>query len=131
MNESSRWKFSADRFRESPSRLMCLGRRKNATGVYYDVLWTGDRDEDPGDLAILKEAFLDERVLVTLDKDFGDLAILWSVPHRGILRLVNIPARQQGLFINHVLSVHGAEFMLGAIATVESNRIRIRPPDAP
>ena len=95
----------------------------------HDVDWVGDRAEDPGDVEILKEAFQDQRILITLDKDFGDLAILWCVPHRGIVRLVNIPARQQGKVAAHVLALHGSELLSGAIATVESSRIRIRPPD--
>jgi predicted nuclease of predicted toxin-antitoxin system len=95
----------------------------------HDVVWVGDRAEDPGDEAILSEAHRDERVLVTLDKDFGDLAVLWGAPHCGIVRLVNIPARQQGTFVEHVLSHHGPELLSGAIATVESSRIRIRPPN--
>jgi len=95
----------------------------------HDVCWVGDRVEDPGDVEILNEAFRDERILITLDKDFGDLAILWGAPHRGIVRLVNIPARQQGRVAAHVIAVHGLELLSGAIATVESSRIRIRPPD--
>ena len=95
----------------------------------HDVCWVGDRAEDPGDVAILNETFRDERILITLDKDFGDLAILWGAPHRGIMRLVNIPARQQGRVAAHVLALHGSELLSGAIATVESSQIRIRPPD--
>ena len=95
----------------------------------HDVCWVGDRAEDPVDVAILNETFRDERILITLDKDFGDLAILWGAPHRGIMRLVNIPARQQGRVAAHVLALHGSELLSGAIATVESSQIRIRPPD--
>jgi len=48
----------------------------------HDVVWTGNRDKDPGDEEILSIAHREGRVLVTLDKDFGELAILkvafWS-----------------------------------------------------
>ena len=107
------------------------GAKTTLAAAGHDVVWVGDRAEDPGDEEILSEAHRGERVLVTLDKDFGDLAILWGAPHHGIVRLVNIPARQQGQFVAHVLSLHGAELLSGAIATVESTRIRIRPPDDP
>ena len=56
---------------------------------------------------------------------------VWGAPHHGIIRLVNIPLRQQGKFVAHVLALYGSEILSGAIATVESNRIRIRPPDDP
>jgi predicted nuclease of predicted toxin-antitoxin system len=34
--------------------------------------------------------------LVTLDKDFGERAVVFGEPHRGIIRLVGISARRQG-----------------------------------
>lgn len=65
-------------------------------------------------------------MLVTLDKDFGRLAIALGAPHSGILRLANIAARDQAAIINSVVAAHGDELALGAIVTVESGRIRIR-----
>ena len=35
------------------------------------------------------------RVAVTLDKDFGDLAVARGRSHAGIIRLVGLPARRQ------------------------------------
>lgn len=58
----------------------------------HDVLWAGDWTEDPGDREILEKAHKEGRVLVTLDKDFGEIAILQGIPHSGILRLVDIAA---------------------------------------
>ncbi len=59
----------------------------------YDVVWTGDWSEDPGDEAILATAYSENRILVTLDKDFGELAIVRGTAHCGILRLVNLSTR--------------------------------------
>jgi predicted nuclease of predicted toxin-antitoxin system len=42
----------------------------------YDVIWSGDWDKDPGDEAILERAYQEKRILVTLDRDFGELAII-------------------------------------------------------
>jgi hypothetical protein len=42
----------------------------------HDVIWAGDWSDDPGDEAILARASEERRVLVTLDKDFGELAIV-------------------------------------------------------
>jgi predicted nuclease of predicted toxin-antitoxin system len=41
----------------------------------HDVIWTGTWDVDPGDEEILARAYREERILITLDKDFGELAI--------------------------------------------------------
>ena len=95
----------------------------------HDVIWTGEWIEDPGDLEILAFAHREGRVLVTLDKDFGELAIVQGIPHSGIIRLVNVRAKQQASVCSQILDQYGAELVLGAIATVEMNRVRIRPPD--
>jgi len=39
----------------------------------HDTEWAGDWDHDPGDDEILRLAHAQKRVLVTLDKDFGEL----------------------------------------------------------
>ena len=67
-------------------------------------------------------------VLVTLDKDFGELAIRRSLPHCGIVRLVSISATRQGAVCQLVLAQYGDELTQGAIVTVEAGRVRIRPP---
>ena len=92
----------------------------------YDVLWAGDWQHDPGDDEILSIAHDEQRILVTLDKDFGELAIVHGRPHRGILRLVGFSARQQAGACRRALSVHGTDLAAGAIITVEPGRLRIR-----
>lgn len=95
----------------------------------HDVLWTGDLAQDPGDEDILAQAHREQRVLITLDKDFGELAIRRGLPHSGIVRLVNIAARQQGAVCHQVVGQYGDELARGAIVTVEAGRVRIRAPD--
>ena len=53
----------------------------------HDVIWSGDWPVDPGDEEIMARALAEDRILVTPDKDFGELAIVRSQPHAGILRL--------------------------------------------
>lgn len=87
-----------------------------------------DWDEDPGDVVILDYAYQEQRILITLDKDFGELAIAQGKPHSGILRLVNFSARQQAIACLHVLQVHGEDLAAGALVTAEPGRLRIRHP---
>jgi predicted nuclease of predicted toxin-antitoxin system len=94
----------------------------------HDVVWAGDWPSDPGDDAILAQAHAEQRILITLDKDFGELAILHGRPHHGILRLVNFSARQQAAACLAVVTAHGEELLSGAIVTAEAGRMRIRPP---
>ena len=64
-----------------------------ADGV--DVEWTGSWQPDPGDETILDYAFQNGRILITLDKDFGALAIQQGKPHAGIVRLANLSSFKQ------------------------------------
>jgi predicted nuclease of predicted toxin-antitoxin system len=105
------------------------GGKTDIEAAGHDVLWTGDLTKDPGDEDILAQAQREQRVLITLDKDFGELAIRRNLPHCGIVRLVNINAKQQGPVTSQILAQYGDELLRGAIVTVEAGRVRIRPPD--
>ncbi|MCW5785172.1 MAG: DUF5615 family PIN-like protein [Nitrospirales bacterium] len=93
----------------------------------HDVIWAGAWDVDPGDDEILARAHHEERVLVTLDKDFGELAVVRGQPHSGILRLVNWSALQQASICLAVLARYDTELQTGAIVTADPGRIRVRP----
>ena len=105
------------------------GAKKTLASSGHDVVWTGDWAEDPGDEEILAIANNEDRILVTLDKDFGEIAIVKRKPHSGILRLVNLSAINQGIVCLRVIEEYGKVLQSGAIITVEPGRIRIRPPD--
>lgn len=92
----------------------------------HDVIWAGAWAEDPGDEEILRRAYGEGRVLVTLDKDFGELAIVRGVPHCGIVRLVEVRARSQAAALVGILNRYGDELSRGAIVTVEPGRVRVR-----
>jgi predicted nuclease of predicted toxin-antitoxin system len=104
--------------------------KEELVGLGHDVLWTGDLPQDPGDEDILNQAYRESRILVTLDKDFGELAIVRRQPHSGIIRLVGVAARDQAKICQHILEQHGPDLQKGAIVTAEPGRLRIRPADA-
>jgi len=92
----------------------------------YDVVWAGDWIKDPGDQEILAFAFSEDRILVTLDKDFGELAVLQGQSHRGIIRIAGFSAKSQPDVCKVVLEQHGDDLIAGAIITAEPGRLRIR-----
>lgn len=94
----------------------------------HDVEAVADWPRDPGDAEILAHAYANRRVLVTLDKDFGELAIFRGQPHCGILRLVGIPLPRLAELCMAAIEKHGVELERGAIATVLPDRVRLRPP---
>jgi len=96
----------------------------------HDALWAGDWESDPGDETILALAHQAGRVLVTLDKDFGELAVRQGQPHRGIVRLVNLTTSEQAGVCLLVLAEHQSELGAGAIITAERTRLRVRLPES-
>jgi predicted nuclease of predicted toxin-antitoxin system len=92
----------------------------------HDTTLVADWPGDPGDEIILAEALADTRVLVTLDKDFGELVVARGLPHGGIIRLVNTSARQQGGYCLRIIEQYGEEIEARAVVTAEPGRVRIR-----
>lgn len=92
----------------------------------HDVVWSGSWAKDPGDTAILAAAHSEQRILITLDKDFGKLAILKGQSHSGIVRLSGFRAAQMSEAIHHIILTYGQELVTGAIITANPERIRIR-----
>jgi predicted nuclease of predicted toxin-antitoxin system len=95
----------------------------------HDVVWAGDWPTDPGDDEILALAHREGRILITLDKDFGELAVVRGQTHAGIIRLAILSASQQAPTCLMALNRYGIELQSGAIVTVEPGRVRIRPAD--
>lgn len=93
----------------------------------HDVIWAGDKP-DPCDSELLELAYFEKRVLITLDKDFGKLAIFHGQAHCGIVRLVDLNFQEQLIACSQALLDHGDELLAGAIITAKRNRIRKRMP---
>jgi predicted nuclease of predicted toxin-antitoxin system len=102
------------------------GAVRQLTELGHDVVWSGAWEADPGDREILRIAHQEQRVLVTQDKDFGELAIVHRLPNSGIIRLVGIPARRQAEYAHYVIERYENELSRGAIATIDLDRLRIR-----
>lgn len=97
----------------------------------HDVIWTGDWPQDPGDEEILDQAHQQNRILITLDKDFGEIAVVHGRPHSGIIRLVNWSSRQHASTCLMILERYSTDLESGAIVTAEPGRIRVRPATDP
>lgn len=92
----------------------------------HDVEWVGDWTADPGDDEILSHATRNRQVIVTLDKDFGELAVAFGREHTGIVRLVDSRHFDHGPLCIELLDLHGTELAQGAIVTAEPGRVRVR-----
>ena len=92
----------------------------------YHTEWVPDRGRDPGDEEILRQALEGNYILITLDKDFGELVFVFNLPHSAIIRLVDIRPKEQGRTIKKVIESHRAILPENPIITVDINRVRIR-----
>jgi predicted nuclease of predicted toxin-antitoxin system len=104
------------------------GAQVELASAGHDVVHTGESEPDPGDEEILAQAHRDSRILITLDKDFGELAIIRGHEHSGIVRLVEISAKRQGAVCKVIIEQYGEQLAAGAIVTVEPGRVRVRSP---
>lgn len=99
---------------------------KDLRSAGYPVVWIPETGKDPGDEAILQRAVEEERILVTADKDFGDLVFIFEKPHYAIIRLVDIPARDQGTILLRLIQTHPRDIQNHSLITVDRHRVRVR-----
>jgi len=95
----------------------------------HDVMAVEDIQPSMPDPEVLHLANAEGRILITLDKDFGRLAVKHKLPHRGIIQMRRIPARAQARTVIEMLMLYADRLTLGAIVTVTGSRKRIRPPE--
>lgn len=92
----------------------------------FEVIWVPETGKDPGDEVIIKKAYMEKSILVTADKDFGELVFLKKMDCPTIIRLVEIPAKLQGEILLRLVESYIKEIEDGAILTVDRYRVRIR-----
>ena len=94
----------------------------------HDVLECRTLGDDPGDEAILQLAADQDRILVTIDTDFGSLVFVAQAPHCGVVRLPDVPFHRRIQLMEQVLQRHEKDLEQKAIVTVRGGRIRISKP---
>ena len=97
------------------------------TGRGHDVLSARDGYSHAADETLLALAYRERRVLVTQDKDFGELVFLRRLPHPCIVRLVGLGVTETVDAMQHLIERHCDEMRSGAIVVVTAGRVRIRP----
>jgi predicted nuclease of predicted toxin-antitoxin system len=105
----------------------CVGRRfadwLRAQG--HDVDEAQHRGSDPGDATVLGWAATEDRVLVTIDTDFGALVHLRRRAHAGLIRLPDVPSSARIDLMAQILRRHGSDDLRRLVITVKGTRIRV------
>ena len=64
-------------------------------------------------------------MLITEDKDFGELVFVYRMPHAGIVRLTDMSGQQRLEAIRELLEHHSGALGQGQILVVTPNRVRV------
>ncbi len=94
----------------------------------HNVLEARSLGADPGDRALLELAASSNRVLITIDSDFGELIYLHNSAHAGLIRLPDVPAQQRIELLAEVINRHRQKLENSAVVTIRGARIRVSHP---
>ena len=97
----------------------------------HDVAQVRDRDPRMPDSDVLAWAQEEQRIIVTTDLDFEEMIWREGLPHRGVLRLENVPRSQRKALLQDVLTRFSTDLEAGAIVIALTRKIRVRRPGGP
>jgi predicted nuclease of predicted toxin-antitoxin system len=114
-------RFLAD---ENVSRLVV--ERLRAAG--FDVASVRETTPGASDKDILDAADSDDRVLITEDRDFGELVVRQRLKVRGVilLELDRLPSAAEAELVAEIVRIHESK-LTGNLLVVEPARVRVRP----
>lgn len=93
----------------------------------HEVLYVAELSPSIDDDSVLDSANEHGALLITADKDFGELVFRLRRAHAGVvlLRLSGSPPQAKARIVSDVLSSHG-ESLIDAFSVISSGRVRIR-----
>jgi predicted nuclease of predicted toxin-antitoxin system len=96
-------------------------------GLGHDVLDVRDRDPRMADIDILSWAVAEQRLVVTMDKGFGELICRSGLPHTGVL-ILRLEAARAAEKVRTVEVIFGqyADQLIGRYAVFRDGKLRIR-----
>jgi predicted nuclease of predicted toxin-antitoxin system len=94
----------------------------------HDVLYVLERKPGVSDDEVLIEAYHEERILVTEDKDFGELVYRLKKRSRGIILIrMDVKERQMKWLRLKKLIENYEERLPGHVVVIDSHKYRFRP----
>jgi predicted nuclease of predicted toxin-antitoxin system len=93
----------------------------------HHVVYVAELSPSVVDEEVLRQANMGNAVLMTADKDFGDLVFRQGLAHSGVvlLRLAGLANATKAEIVAEVCRSRGAE-LIGAFSVVSSGQVRIR-----
>jgi predicted nuclease of predicted toxin-antitoxin system len=93
----------------------------------FDVHYILETHPGSPDEEVLNIANEEGRILITQDKDFGELVYRLQQVHLGVIliRLGTTPAPEKARIVNYVLLEYGSR-LINAFTVIQANAVRIR-----
>jgi predicted nuclease of predicted toxin-antitoxin system len=92
----------------------------------HDVVWVRTDAPASSDHTILERAQVENRVVITFDKDFGEMAFRWGLPASSGIILLRIPTSSPARVASTAVAVLETRTdWVGQFAVVEEDRIRM------
>ena len=92
----------------------------------HDVLSALEVAPRASDDELLAMALAEQRVLITEDKDFGELVFVRRLPHPCIIRFTDMPAAEKVAAMLDLIEFDQEAMQEGSMIVVTRNRVRIR-----
>jgi predicted nuclease of predicted toxin-antitoxin system len=95
---------------------------------YHDVVEVRAKAPGISDMEVMRIAHEESRIILTFDKDFGELAVKQkAVPCRGVI-LLRIPKKSPDQIAEYVKNViQSRDDWEGHMSVIEEERVRMRP----
>jgi predicted nuclease of predicted toxin-antitoxin system len=93
----------------------------------HDVLYIAEMEPSISDDAVLSRANAQGALLLTEDKDFGELVFRQRLVHTGVvlIRLAGLSSQSKAVMVSAVFRDHAAEFS-NAFSVISPGMVRIR-----
>jgi predicted nuclease of predicted toxin-antitoxin system len=93
----------------------------------HHVSYVAEMDPGLSDEAVLQLARDEQALLLTADKDFGELVFRWRQVSRGVilLRLAGLPAQRKAKIVATAIEQYG-ERLVTAFSVITKHNVRIR-----
>ena len=92
----------------------------------HDVVSALESDPRATDETLLAWALEEQRVLITEDKDFGELVFVRRLPHSCIVRFVDMRVEEKVSAMRDLIDTYESALRQGSMIVVTQSRVRIR-----
>lgn len=100
--------------------------RETLVSLGHDVLSAAEEAPSASDAELLSQAVTEDRILVTEDKDFGELVFVQRMPHPCIIRFTEMAVAEKAEAMRELIEHHSDAMRDSHIIVVTRNRVRIR-----